>query len=148
MTSLEPASRPTFDSLLHLYRGSVFPEAFYTFLHGYISSMNMLNTPNPFSEMESQPSPDRIVMNGLQSNQKLPSDSDHRLDRIWAEYDGIEPNLSADSQSGSFTEQNHEADNRLALSDEAKHLYKVAYPTSPHPVNSLVYRMSSLLSSN
>ncbi|KZS96937.1 WD40 repeat-like protein [Sistotremastrum niveocremeum HHB9708] len=146
MTSLEPAARPTFDSLLHLYRGSVFPETFYAFLHGYVSSMNMLSTPNPFSAMESQPSPDRIVMNGLQSNQKLPSDADHRLERIWAEYDGIEPNLLADSEASTVMQRHLEADDHLALSDEAKHLYKDIFPVVLHLANRESQSSSSIVS--
>ena len=67
MISLDPSDRPTFDILLHTSRGSVFPESFYSFLHNYVSSVNEL------------------------SSDALPSHSDHRLDRIWADYESIEP---------------------------------------------------------
>ena len=62
MISLDPSERPTFDTLLHTSRGTVFPESFYSFLHNYIYA--------------------------------LPSDSDHRLERIWADYESIEPYIT------------------------------------------------------
>jgi hypothetical protein len=41
---LNPSARPPFDTLLHSVRGTVFPEVFYSFLHGYVSSINELPT--------------------------------------------------------------------------------------------------------
>ncbi|KAL0243903.1 hypothetical protein I308_105166 [Cryptococcus tetragattii IND107] len=40
MLSKEPSERPSFDHILSKYRGSIFPEYFYTFLEDYINSLN------------------------------------------------------------------------------------------------------------
>ena len=42
MLSLDPSSRPSFDRILSTFRGSIFPEYFYTFLKDYISSLSEL----------------------------------------------------------------------------------------------------------
>lgn len=42
MLSREPADRPTFDRILTTYRGTIFPEYFYTFLKDYVSELNEL----------------------------------------------------------------------------------------------------------
>jgi phosphoinositide-3-kinase, regulatory subunit 4 len=114
MISLDPSDRPTFDTLLHTSRGTVFPESFYSFLHNYVSSVNELssdvlavNSPPPtalpthiapsMSGSTLRPSPS----GGLNPNagtgigtevksDAFPSDSDHRLERIWADYESIE----------------------------------------------------------
>lgn len=119
MISLDPSERPTFDTLLHTSRGTVFPESFYSFLHNYVSSVNELssdvlaiNSPSPatlpshiapsISGGTLRPNPS----GGLNSttgpgtgtsevkNDTLPSDSDHRLERIWADYESIEPYIT------------------------------------------------------
>ncbi|KDQ50203.1 hypothetical protein JAAARDRAFT_165024 [Jaapia argillacea MUCL 33604] len=40
MISLDPLTRPSFDTLLQTSRGTVFPECFYSFLHNYVSTLN------------------------------------------------------------------------------------------------------------
>ncbi|KIJ34241.1 hypothetical protein M422DRAFT_263736 [Sphaerobolus stellatus SS14] len=102
MVSLEPTERPTFDTLLHEYRGNVFPEHFYSFLHDYIGSMNELSTATIFNK----PSPLLPVsaaseMPVMAETTSLPSDSDHRIEKIWTEYETIEPH---------FTEQGDNAE--------------------------------------
>ena len=42
--ALDPSERPTFDTLLHTLRGTVFPESFYSFLHNHASSVNELSS--------------------------------------------------------------------------------------------------------
>ncbi|CAK9779867.1 ARM repeat-containing protein [Cutaneotrichosporon oleaginosum] len=42
MLSREPTDRPTFDRILTTYRGTIFPEYFYTFLTDYVSELNEL----------------------------------------------------------------------------------------------------------
>src|SRR6266851_1857581 len=49
MIALNPSARPTFDTLLHGARGAVFPEVFYSFLHGYVWSINELPITAPFA---------------------------------------------------------------------------------------------------
>ena len=121
MISLDPSERPTFDTLLHTSRGTVFPESFYSFLHNYVSSVNELssdvlavNAPSPsaipshiapsISGGTLRPSPsgglNPTTGAGIGSEVKsdaLPSDSDHRLDRIWADYESIEPYITLEN---------------------------------------------------
>lgn len=132
MIHLDPSSRPTFDTLLHTARGPghVFPESFYSFLHNYVSSVNDLPSPSPFSPSSNQtpnnPTSTGIGTTGAHSvvpstssastvkpgtttsnttsgggEAALPSDSDQRIDRIWADYESVEPYLVADSDSES-----------------------------------------------
>lgn len=42
MLSRSPADRPKFDHILSSFRGTIFPEYFYTFLQDYTSSLNEL----------------------------------------------------------------------------------------------------------
>lgn len=131
MIAIDPASRPTFDTLLHTTRGSVFPETFYSFLHNYVASVNEVSphSPFPFSVQSHQSSiaqtpisatptitkvstaPSSTAATGLAGNvaeggdvfaEPLPSDSDHRMERIWSDYESVEPYLlptSSDSAS-------------------------------------------------
>lgn len=39
MLSRQPSDRPKFDLILAQYRGTIFPEYFYTFLEDYVSSL-------------------------------------------------------------------------------------------------------------
>jgi len=122
MISLDPSERPSFDTLLHTSRGTVFPESFYSFLHNYVSSINELssdvlavNAP-PSSALPShiapsvsgstlRPSPSgglnpTTTSAGIGPEMKsdtLPSDSDHRLERIWADYESIEPYITPEN---------------------------------------------------
>jgi phosphoinositide-3-kinase, regulatory subunit 4 len=123
MIALDPSVRPTFDTLLHTSRGTVFPESFYSFLHNYVSSVNDLPTPSPFSPI--QPSTSAASTIGTHSmapstssnstfkpnttsgfsntpsaepsDGVLPTDSDHRMERIWADYESVEPYLVPDT---------------------------------------------------
>jgi phosphoinositide-3-kinase regulatory subunit 4 len=115
MINLDPAERPTFDTLLHTSRGSVFPESFYSFLYNYVSSINepsseTLVVNNPTSTpVHGHPSIPSTVSSNLRpasSNLNpgndikcdlLPSDSDHRLERIWGDYESIEPYILPES---------------------------------------------------
>lgn len=42
MLSREPDQRPTFDRILNTYRGTIFPEYFYTFLKDYVTELDEL----------------------------------------------------------------------------------------------------------
>lgn len=117
MITVDPSTRPTFDSLLHTSRGTVFPEAFYSFLHNYVSSINELHSPSPFtlithalshpispstsanntvkSSNAAPASPNPLM--GNTSSEPLPSDSDQRMERIWADYESIEPYLTVET---------------------------------------------------
>jgi phosphoinositide-3-kinase regulatory subunit 4 len=111
MVALDSTSRPTFDVLLHTSRGSVFPEAFYSFLHNYAISINELPGTSAFappppptgtvsatgtvaSSLVKTPG-GMSVANADPTVSVLPSDADNRLDRIWSEYESVEPFLES-----------------------------------------------------
>ena len=115
MIAVDPAVRPSFDTLLHTSRGSVFPDSFYSFFHNYVSSINELSSSSPFaSTTGTAPPPTPIgatvkspqavapqslpgASTGDVSNEPLPSDSDRRMERIWSDFESVEPFLSIDS---------------------------------------------------
>ncbi|KAF8352075.1 hypothetical protein F5887DRAFT_1068440 [Amanita rubescens] len=111
MINLNPSDRPTFDNLLHTLRGTVFPESFYSFFHNYVSTINELsnnltsNTP-PSMQPASTPAPATrpgsvasvtTVTNTESSIDTLPSDSDQRIERLWADYESFAPYLSEET---------------------------------------------------
>ncbi|EKM56683.1 uncharacterized protein PHACADRAFT_183284 [Phanerochaete carnosa HHB-10118-sp] len=117
MIAIDPSQRPTFDSLLHNARGTVFPEMFYSFLHNYVASVNELSSPSPFSfpnhshPSTTAPTPTNTTPttakppvlpnaahpvlsgDGDRLTDQLPSDSDHRMERLWSDYESVEPYL-------------------------------------------------------
>ena len=122
MINIDPAERPTFDTLLHTSRGGVLPESFYSFLHNYVSSLNEPSTesvaannpsqaatplhpsiPSSSSATTIRPSHSGGTVNTVVSTgsevktESLPSDSDHRLERIWADYESIEPYIAPEA---------------------------------------------------
>lgn len=118
MIALDPSARPTFDTLLHTSRGTVFVESFYSFLHNYVSSINDLPSPPLLSSTSSAPTPVLIGPSASMTStvrpvstigqhaapttdatkDALPSDSDHRMERIWSDYESVEPYLAPDSK--------------------------------------------------
>lgn len=129
MIAIDPATRPTFDSLLHSARGTVFPETFYSFLHNYVASVNEPSssaafpfsatnpntsvTPTPITGPGAGPSlakgpPLSNVSQptaGDAMSEQLPSDSDHRMERIWSDYESVEPYLLLSSEEDTSLEQ-------------------------------------------
>ncbi|KAE9405511.1 hypothetical protein BT96DRAFT_988303 [Gymnopus androsaceus JB14] len=119
MINLDPSARPTFDSLLHSSRGTVFPESFFSFLHNYVSSINELPGISPFApsissivnaggvnppasatgirNSASTSAATGLATNVMISNDLLPSDSDHRMERLWADFESVEPYLFAET---------------------------------------------------
>lgn len=112
MINLDPFERPTFDNLLHTSRGMVFPESFYSFLHNYVSSMNELSTDFasnvPPASTQSVSTPTTATRQGSTATARtgpntenspdtFPSDSDHRMERLWADYESVEPYLVEDA---------------------------------------------------
>lgn len=120
MISLDPAARPTFNMLLAGARGTVLPECFYSFLHEYVASVGERPSSLPFpsssfsvsnvppstyfpaatpSATIKVPSKDTVATTaGATGNDSvLPSDSDHRLERIWEEYENVDPYLFDDT---------------------------------------------------
>lgn len=122
MIVIDPTQRPTFDALLHTARGTVFPETFYSFLHNYVASINELSSPSPFSfpnlsnpsaatpvtatPTTAKPLVSNATQPGLSNpsddfSDPLPSDSDRRMERLWSDYESVEPYLlyTTDSES-------------------------------------------------
>lgn len=120
MISLDPAARPTFNMLLAGARGTVLPECFYSFLHEYVASVGERPSSLPFPSSSFSvsnvppstyfpaptpnttikvPSKDTVATTaGAPGNDSvLPSDSDHRIERIWEEYENVDPYLFDDT---------------------------------------------------
>lgn len=104
MINLNSPDRPTFDNLLHTSRGTVFPESFYSFFHNYVSSINELsnNLPPP-TQPASTPVPGTrpgtvasttTAETGIDT---LTSDSDQRIERLWADYESFAPYLNEEA---------------------------------------------------
>lgn len=148
MINLDPSERPTFDTLLHTSRGTVFPESFYSFLHNYVSSINELSSENlavnnpltsasSLSQSPIQPSLSGTVRtsasgplntSGVGNEGKgdtLPSDSDHRIERIWEDYESIEPYIVP------------EADPSLDADPRPEFMASVSAPVRPFQVSLL-----------
>ncbi|KAI5119857.1 hypothetical protein M0805_000691 [Coniferiporia weirii] len=115
MIGIDPSSRPTFDSLLHTSRGSLFPECFYTTFHDFISSVNDITASTPFSNTVQTSSSGPAAQNAQVKTSSiddklpiressgaelfpLPVDSDRRITRIWTEFDVVEPFFSTLSE--------------------------------------------------
>lgn len=94
MIALEPGNRPAFDNLLQTCRGTTLPEAFYSFLHNYVSNLNepSSSAPHPFSASSAPLSADRQA-SSLGVPKALPTDADHRIERIWTDFESMEPYL-------------------------------------------------------
>lgn len=84
MLSREPSDRPTFDRILTTYRGTIFPEYFYTFLKDYVSELNEL-----------PPSPDTDF---LQRKSTLPGT---KIDRMLEQWESIRVHLEDKSTNDS-----------------------------------------------
>lgn len=119
MIAVDPSTRPTFDTLLHTSRGTVFPESFYSFLHNYVGSVNELSSPTRFAAAHVTPAqpPVAATTSATHSNLKgnstaatapgtlttdvssdpLPSDADHRIERLWADFESVEPYITPDA---------------------------------------------------
>ncbi|CAE6436166.1 unnamed protein product [Rhizoctonia solani] len=119
MIALDPEARPSFAIALETYRGSVFPESFYSFLHEYVASVNEISSPSVFEPKPSHtpnaleghvaaaaaPSgtgptavPTAAGGSGLETSSyesALPNESDARIDQLWNEFAILEPHLIA-----------------------------------------------------
>ncbi|KAG9040843.1 Serine/threonine-protein kinase [Tulasnella sp. UAMH 9824] len=113
MIVLDSKSRPTFREALAAARGTTFPESFYTFLHQYIASVNGISVPPNSPESPFHASPKPSQQSGVPTDQEpkistdpkaLPNDSDARIDRIWTDFDELEPYLLEDEVEATVTE--------------------------------------------
>ncbi|CUA77390.1 phosphoinositide-3-kinase, regulatory subunit 4, p150 [Rhizoctonia solani] len=115
MIALDPETRPSFAIALDTYRGSVFPESFYSFLHEYVAGVNEISNPSVFEPKSSVapnvaeahasttagPNPTVPTAAGgtaLETSsyeRALPNESDARIDQLWNEFAMLEPHLIA-----------------------------------------------------
>lgn len=126
MITLDHTVRPTFETLLHTSRGTIFPECFYSFLHNYVHSVCELLEKSPFlnssppttgtpttTQVSQVPKPAQrtplSMSQELQGDNNLPSDSDHRMERIWSDFESVETYLEQDPNGGSFVESKVES---------------------------------------
>lgn len=81
----------------------MFPESFYSFLHNYVSTINEIAPSTSYASTPAPPTPSSTSVQQTRSNisgptiatepESRPSDSDHRLERLWEDYESIEPYL-------------------------------------------------------
>jgi phosphoinositide-3-kinase regulatory subunit 4 len=93
MIALEPESRPSFEAALQSSRNVVFPDSFYSFFHQYISSLNELSSPSPFSRTTPPPSTGIEGRSGSGDGFPIPSECDRRIESIWTEFSSVMPFL-------------------------------------------------------
>lgn len=114
MITLDPLGRPTFDSLLHTSRGTLFPDCFYSTFHDFISSVNDISASSPFtnivdtsSKISGQTSlqmkfdEDKTTVSEMDGADVtcLPADSDRRIMRTWTDFDILEPHFSQEQEN-------------------------------------------------
>jgi phosphoinositide-3-kinase regulatory subunit 4 len=128
MIAVDPTARPTFDAVLHNVRGVVFPEVFYSFLHGYVSSINELPTTAPFTSLPTVGASPEILTPAVSASSAatstvkggsitpilttdakvpeaaVPRDADHKIEKIWADYESVEPYLVDDTGEDTITD--------------------------------------------
>ena len=100
MLSRDPNDRPSFDRILTTFRGSIFPEYFYTFLKDYSASLSDL--------------PETI---GAAFLQRSASEPGTKVNRLLNEWDSISVNLQNPSNGIDESERtfrNNSADEKLA----------------------------------
>ncbi|EJD52092.1 ARM repeat-containing protein [Auricularia subglabra TFB-10046 SS5] len=97
MIALDPVNRPTFDTLLQSCRATTLPEAFYSFLHNYVSTLNepSVSAPHPFTA-NAVPAPSER-MSAAGTYKKLPTDADNRIERIWTDFESVEAQIAQES---------------------------------------------------
>lgn len=127
MIALNPSTRPTFDTLLHNARGAVFPEVFYSFLHGYVWSINEVPTITQSATVPATATSPEILtpttsaalatasavkggavtplhaVDAKAPETAVPRDADHKIEKIWADYESVEPYLE-DIGEGTITD--------------------------------------------
>lgn len=109
MIAVDPEKRPTFDNLLHTSRGTIFPESFFSFLHDFFTSVCRITADSPFTSADHRVSaapstkPSAVAENAASNIAPeavaLPNESDRRLDRLWSEYESLEPHVMSSTEN-------------------------------------------------
>ncbi|KAJ7594229.1 hypothetical protein C8J56DRAFT_926236 [Mycena floridula] len=164
MISLDPAARPTFETVLHTSRGTVFPESFFSFLHNYVASVNEIPSGPPFTSTAPtsalspsvstnpptivlRPTPGPNAVSEESPADTLPSDSDHRMERIWADYESVEPYLVPEEPEGMLSEVQTDEQSSTSVSKPFQDIIPVELyipnRDSKLPVTSEIGRLTS-----
>ncbi|KAJ7835392.1 hypothetical protein B0H14DRAFT_2796790 [Mycena olivaceomarginata] len=96
MISLEPTARPTFDTLLHTSRGTVFPRIVLLVPPQLPTPVGIAPSISGSALRPSALNPGALPGTDTPPDM-LPSDSDHRMERIWSDYESVEPYLVPDT---------------------------------------------------
>lgn len=102
MLSRHPADRPKFDLLLAKFRGTIFPEYFYTFLEEYVTSLSEAPTKKEKAEKGS-------------FAQVSASSSGIKMDRMLHEWDSIAVQLEGTAGDEGESILRDVADTKMAL---------------------------------
>ena len=86
MLSRDPDDRPSFDHVLNTFRGTIFPEYFYTFLKDYVNSLSDIT--------DSQNPPDGFL-------KKVANQPGTKIDRLQEEWESVSIHLDQGSDEGS-----------------------------------------------
>ncbi|BGP01316.1 Other/VPS15 protein kinase [Rhodotorula toruloides ATCC 204091] len=93
MVSLDPSSRLSFSDYLNQYRGTAFPEIFYTFLHPFLSALTdsaSSSAPPPVPNRPGTATPvtgDGAGLAARQEHTLLRTDADDKIERVWTEWE-------------------------------------------------------------
>lgn len=90
MISLSPSARPTFATVLQTYRGTIFPEIFYTFLHEYAIALSDVRGSDHAGRGEGGGGGEGEGGGGWEARK---GGSDERVGRIWEDWEMIKSYL-------------------------------------------------------
>ena len=85
MLSRNPEDRPSFDHILNNFRGSIFPEYFYTFLRDYVNSLS--------DTQDSANTPDGFL-------KKVANQPGTKIDRLLDEWESVSIHLDQGGEEG------------------------------------------------
>lgn len=88
MLSRASEDRPKFDHILSAFRGSIFPEYFYTFLQDYTASLNEIPEPN-----------------NAEFLQRCAPQSGHKIDKMLDEWESIQIHLERPAEAEEAVEE-------------------------------------------
>lgn len=108
MLSREPNERPSFDRILNTYRGSIFPEYFYTFLNDYVTELG---------ELPESTEPEFL--------QRVSHHSGVKIDRMLEQWDSISVYLEGKGINESKSYPTAVTDPRRPIITPAKHCHVI-----------------------
>lgn len=122
MLSLDPSARLSCADYLSQYRGSAFPDIFYTFLHPFISSLNDVAppppppAPRPLSTTSGTATGGTATPGGVSGVVDTPapqatlrSNADEKIERVWSEWETISGFLGCEGAKEEETKEGEKA---------------------------------------